>query len=93
MRRIDVKEVGLDKRYYPIIETHDSYCEGGRKIHFKDADSGKCLCGHTAYLASAIDYEPQWGNIVNYLAQPDPDKNLCQRCKQILINALDIEED
>lgn len=92
-RKINIEDVGLDKRYYPVIDTHNSFCEGGHKVHIKDYDTGKCLCGYEPWLASAIDYEEVWGNIVNYLSQPDPDTNICQRCKQMMINALEIKED
>lgn len=92
-RKIDIEDVGLEKRFYPIYDTHNTFAEGGHKIHIKDYDTGKCLCGYEPWLPNGIDYEEQWGNIVNYLSQPDPDGNLCKRCKQIMINALEIKEE
>ena len=92
-REINIEDVGLEKRFYPIRDTHNTFAEGGHKIHIKDYDTGKCLCGYEPWLPNGIDYEERWGNIVNYLSQPDPDGNLCKRCKQIMINALKIKED
>ncbi len=92
-RKINIEDVGLEKRFYPICDTHNTFAEGGHKIHIKDYDTGKCLCGYEPWLPNGIDYEERWGNIVNYLSQPDPDGNLCKRCKQIMINALEIKED
>lgn len=89
-RKIPIGEVGFDKRYYPVCDTHNNYDEGGRKIHIEDSETGRCLCGYEPWLGNAIYFEPEWGNIVNYLSQPDPDGNICLRCKQILINALEI---
>lgn len=93
-RKINIADVGFDKRYYPIHDTHNLYSEGyGRKIHIEDEKTGLCLCGYTPNLANSIDYEAQWGNIVSYLSQPDPDGNLCKRCKQIMLKALKVKEE
>ena len=93
-RKINIDDVGLDKRYYPVFDSHNLYSEGfGRKIHIIDDETGKCLCGYEPCCTSAVDYITHWGGIVNYLSQADPDKNFCQRCKHIMINALEIKED
>ena len=90
-RKINIEDVGLEKRFYPIYDTHGTFAEGGEDGHNQrlrqDHD------GYEPWLPNGIDYEERWGNIVNYLSQPDPDGNLCKRCKQIMINALEIEED
>lgn len=42
-RKINIEDVGLEKRFYPIYDTHGTFAEGGHKIHIKDYDAGKCL--------------------------------------------------
>lgn len=91
-RKINIEDVGLEKRYFPIYDSHNLYSEGyGRKSHIVDTDNGKCLCGYDPHFYSAVDYDAHWSDIINYLSQPDPDGNLCKRCKQIMINALEIK--
>ena len=77
----------------PIYDTHNLYSEGyGRKIHILNLKTGKCLCGYAPSLYNEIflDGRP-YSNIVEYIAQPDPDRNICQKCKNILIEKLEIE--
>ena len=81
-------------KLYPVYYTHGTYAEGGRKIHIRHEDSTKCLCGFNTefYLCNEVLMEKPYDNIVAYIQQPDPDKNICQRCKNILINKI-IQED
>ena len=87
---IKIEDTGCDKTYYPISYTHDNYDNGGRKIDILNEEAGKCLCGFEPFLYNAVFYEEQFGHIVAYIAQPDPGKCLCQKCKQILINSLEV---
>lgn len=75
----------------PIYDTHNLFSEGfGRKIHIMNR-TGRCLCGYEPCCPSEVclDGRP-FNNIVEYVAQPDPDKNICQRCKEILVNKLEL---
>lgn len=93
-RKINIDEIGLDKRYFPIYDSHNLYSEGfGRKVHIIDTDTGKCLCGYETPFYSAVDYQRQFGDIIKYIAQPDPDGDICKSCKRIMINALEVKED
>ena len=92
-RKIKINDVGLDERYCPMHDTHNLYSEGyGRKIHILDTETGRCLCGYEPFLYNLIDFKLQWGDIVKYLGQADPDGDVCKRCREIMINALDVEE-
>lgn len=68
-----------------IYDTHNSYIEGGRKIHILNEDTGKCLCGYSPFLFNECDLSLFHNDLVEFIAQPDPDKNFCQRCKAIMI--------
>lgn len=93
-RKINIENIGLEKRYFPIYDSHNLYSEGyGRKVHIIDADTGKCLCGYETPFYSAVDYQSHFGDVVSYISQPDPSGDICKRCKQIMINALEIKED
>jgi hypothetical protein len=71
-------------RFFAMYSTHDNFSTGvGRKVHIAD-ESGKVLCGCNDYFGvSAIDEE--WIN------QPDPDKELCQKCKKSALKQLSIK--
>ena len=76
----------------PVYDSHNLYSEGyGRKVHILNHRTGRCLCGYEPqfYNEIPLDGNP-FSNIVEYVAQPDPDKNLCQRCKNILIDKLEL---
>lgn len=76
----------------PIYDTHNLYSEGyGRKIHILNYKTDRCLCGYepSMYNEVFLDRNP-YNNIVEYVSQPDPDKNICQRCKEILVNKLEL---
>ena len=76
----------------PIFDSHNLYSEGyGRKIHILNCNTGRCLCGYEplCYDEVRLDGRP-FNNIVEYVAQSDPDKNICQRCKNILIDKLEL---
>ena len=73
-------------KYYPCYDTHGTFAEGGHKIHIKHEDSERCLCGHDAFLSNEIFLEPPYDTLISYVNQPDPDRNICQRCKNILLS-------
>lgn len=76
----------------PIYDTHNLYSEGyGRKIHILNYNTGRCLCGYESIMYNEVflDGNP-YNTIVDYISQPDPDKNICQRCKNILIDKLEL---
>ena len=85
-KKIKLEDIGLDKTYYPVIDTHNSAYEGGHKIHIKNFDTGRALCGYEPFLASAVPYEQNFNSIFDFLNQSDPDNCICKRCKQILIS-------
>lgn len=74
-------------KYHPVYYTHDTYEAGGRKVHVKHEDSARCLCGLDAEtrLFTEVFLKRPYDNIVAYLRQPDPGRNICQRCRDILI--------
>ena len=76
--------------YYPIYYTHGTYAEGGRKVHIRRDGSTRCLCGFgtETHLCNEVFMEKPFDNIVAYIQQPDPEKNICQRCRSILINRI-----
>lgn len=89
-RVIKIEDTGCDKTYYPIYYTHNAYFEGGRKTHIFNENTGKCLCGFQTVIHNIVFYEDHFKDIVGFISQPDPDKCICQRCKQILINSLEV---
>lgn len=80
--------------YYPVYYTHGTFAEGGRKIHIRHEDSTRCLCGFDTEtrLCNEVFMEKPYDNIVAYIQQPDPKKNICQRCRNILISKILKEE-
>ena len=79
-RKFDINEI------FPVFNTHNTFAEGGRKIHLHNYDTGRCLCGYDAGLFSEVDLSQFNDDLIEYIAQPDPDGNICLRCKSILIN-------
>ena len=76
----------------PVYDSHNLYSEGfGRKIHIMNNKTGRCLCGYepNCYNSVLLDGNP-FNNIIEYVAQPDPDRNICQRCKEILVDKIEI---
>ena len=77
----------------PVSDTHNLYSQGyGHKIHIMNNKARKCLCGYESSMFNEIFLDGVYNNIVEYIAQPDPDNNLCKRCKNILIDNLTLDE-
>ena len=38
----------------PIYDTHNTYAEGGMKIHVFNMETGRCLCGYTPFLFNEV---------------------------------------
>ena len=77
----------LKNRYRPCYDTHNTFHEGGRKIHIMDGDTGQCLCGYKPWLYNEVNLDypgSPYKNAPEYARQPDPDGNICKRCKEIL---------
>lgn len=87
MAKIKLDECG--ERYYPVSDTHNTFAEGGRKIHIKDSVTGRCLCGYEPSWANEVYFAQDWPTMVDYILQPDPDGNICKRCKNILIDGIE----
>lgn len=70
--------------------THNTYYEGGNKIHIMNEETGRCICGYDPGLYQEIDLETEHAafvdhSLIKYVSQPDPDGNICERCKNILL--------
>ena len=76
-------------KYYPCCDTHGTFAEGGHKIHIKHEGTEKTLCGCEAIFTGEIPLEWPYDTLISYINQPDPDKNLCQRCRNILLSKID----
>ena len=78
------------EQFVPAYDTHNLFCEGyGRKIHVLNNYSGKCLCGYESGMLNEVSLDGNpYNDIVEWITQPDPDKNICQRCKSILLSKL-----
>lgn len=71
----------VSRRFFAMYSTHDNHDSGyGRKVHIAD-ESGDVLCGYED-MFGVTEIDEQWIN------QPDPDKNLCQKCKRIALARL-----
>lgn len=67
---------GLCPVLFTYITTHDAYSTGyGRKIHISNG-CGKSLCGYSNLYYPSLQVTKEW------LEQPDPDNELCQKCKK-----------
>lgn len=77
----------------PIYDTHNLYSDGGRKIHVLNNKTDKCLCGYypNCYDIVPLDGRP-YNNIIDFINQADPARNICQRCKKILIGKLNLAQ-
>ena len=94
MKKITIEE--LNQHYYPFYYTHNRYDEGGRKIHICEDGKMKGLCGFDkeTHLCNEIIFDSSsYKNMLEWMTQPDPDLNICQRCKEILLNKIETEED
>lgn len=69
---------------YPVFDSHGYYSEGGRKIHVQNEDTDKTLCGRQSWFNSC-DLDAFGGDVLKYMAQPDPDNEICKVCKRIFI--------
>lgn len=83
MKTINPKDIAA------VYDTHNTYAEGGRKIHVLNYRTGRCLCGYGTELRQEVDLSHFRGNLSAYMQQADPDGNICLRCKDILARRLD----
>ena len=77
------------KKVYPVYDTHGTFAEGGHKIHLLYDGQQKCLCGYRIHFYNEVDLTYWKDNVLDYISQPDPDGNLCKRCKTIFVNKLE----
>lgn len=72
-------------RLFTYVVSHDLYSEGGKKSHLtkveNDIDS-KTLCGIFKPFSVTMEINLKW------LSQPDPDDEVCIKCKKIAKNIL-----
>ena len=81
----------LKNNVYPVYDTHNTFYEGGRKIHLMNEETGRCLCGYEPGYFNEVNLGhpySQYKSTLEYVSQPDPDGNLCLRCKEIFVNRL-----
>jgi len=81
------KKDTLTEDLVPICYTHNTFYEGGRKIHILNLYTSRCLCGYNPWFFNEIDTSPV-GGLTGFVTQPDPDGNLCLRCKEIAVKRL-----
>lgn len=67
----------------PIYDTHNTFAEGGRKIHILNEHTRKCLCGYRPGFFYEVDISFYHDSVTDYISQPDTDGNICRRCKVI----------
>ena len=75
------------KKVYPCYDTHNTFFEGGHKVHLMNEETGRCLCGYEPMFHNEVllDHpESPYKSTLEYVCQPDPDGNICLRCKDIL---------
>lgn len=81
----------LENNVYPVYDTHNTFYEGGRKIHLMNEETGRCLCGYEPCFFNEVyldnPYLP-YRTTLDYITQPDPDGNLCTTCKRIYVNKI-----
>ena len=54
-------------------------------------ETGRCLCGYEQAFFDEVNLghpKSPYKSTLEYVAQPDPDENLCLRCKEIFINRI-----
>ena len=81
----------LRNNIYPVFDTHNTFCEGGRKMHLMNWETGRCLCGYKPGFFNEVNLdhpESPYKSTLEYVSQPDPDRNLCLRCKEIFVNRM-----
>lgn len=84
-------KVLLENNVYPVYDTHNTFYEGGRKIHLMNEETGRCLCGYEPAFFNEVNLghpDSPYKSTLEYVAQPDPDGNLCLRCKEIFVNRM-----
>lgn len=84
-------KVLLENKVYPVYDTHNTFYEGGRKIHLMNEETDRCLCGYEPTFFDEVNLDhpkSPYKSILGYMSQPDPDGNLCLRCKEIFINRM-----
>lgn len=81
----------LENNIYPVYDTHNTFYEGGRKIHLMNEKTGRCLCGYKPAFFNEVNLghpDSPYKSTLEYVSQPDPDGNLCLRCKEIFVNKM-----
>ena len=85
------EEIAIHKRnaelILPVVEalvwSHDRFEHGGSKVHLSVLDKHSAFCGNPKDLSHL-------GNVdLNWVQQPDPDGELCLRCKKSAIKFLE----
>ncbi len=82
-------------RYFPFYWTHNTFAEGGGKIHISHGTSTRALCGfdRETHLCNEVFLEDSpFDTLEDYISQPDPDKCICQRCKRIMTKILNSQK-
>ena len=72
-------------RLFTYVYTHNTYHEGGRKIHitkFEDELESLSLCGIFKPYNITCEIDLAW------LMQPDPSGDVCDKCKAIAMRLL-----
>ncbi len=81
----------LENNVYPVYDSHNTFYEGGRKIHLMNEETGRCLCGYEPCFFNEVNLDNPYlpyRTTLDYITQPDPDRNLCLRCKEIFVNRM-----
>lgn len=69
-------------KFFSWISSHNTFGEGyGRKVHLADEDMNT-LCGYYNFYNIADEVGLEW------ITQPDPDGELCKKCKKIALKSL-----
>jgi len=68
-------------KLYSYVTTHNNFDEGGRKVHICN-DLHRTLCGYGNLHSLPLPINLDW------IQQPDPDNNLCKKCKKAAVKAL-----
>ena len=67
---------------YTYVTTHNSFHEGGRKVHVTELGTGKALCGYENLYSPTAEVDVKWLN------QSDTEGNMCKKCKYIALRLL-----
>jgi len=70
-----------------LIATHGRYSDGGRKVHVGIQFEGIAFCGSTGMFDSNIE-----GINEEYLKLPDPEEEMCKKCRKIVLKKIANEQ-